>query len=521
MNLLNRKTKTVEKSAIIIGFFTLLSSLLGILRNSLLASYLGAGRDIDIYYASFRIPDFIFNIFIMGAITAGLIPLFSKYLHTKKEEANDFINSIIYIILILSLVFGIVLSIFAKPVIGLLFKGMDYNAQMMIVQITRVIMLQPIILGLSAILGNVLLVYDFVLTFALAPLLYNLGIIFGIVFLYPKMGLIGLGYGVVIGAIFNLLVKLIPLKLTDVKFGFVPFVKIKKYMNEFMGIVLPRTLSVINIQIFLFVVNYFASFLSAGKLGIFNLANSFQDLPQTIFATSIAMAAFPVLSKLFHQNDKLGVKNLYIKSFNQINFIILLISTGLFVLRYPLIKILLNYGKFNLMAINTMSGILEVMSFGLVFSSLLLLNLDTLFVLEDMITPLIASFVAYGLGSFLIAKWYTVLDIYGIVLAMVIANFVYFIIMMVKIISKLDLDVYSIFTKFIKNLSIAILSGIIGLLVYMKLSSYSYSVINYGIFNILIPSIVILGVYILLAKWLKFEEVNDFWKILINKLRRF
>ena len=98
MNLLNIKSKTVEKSAMIIGFFTLISSVLGILRNTLLASYLGSGRNIDIYYASFRIPDFIFNIFIMGAVTAGLIPLFSKYIHTKKEEANDFINSIIHIV---------------------------------------------------------------------------------------------------------------------------------------------------------------------------------------------------------------------------------------------------------------------------------------------------------------------------------------------------------------------------------------------------------------------------------------
>jgi putative peptidoglycan lipid II flippase len=91
---------------------------LGILRNSLLASYLGASRNIDIYYASFRIPDFIFNIFIMGAITAGLIPLFSKYIHTKKDEANDFINSVIHIILIFSILFALVLSIFAVPVIG-------------------------------------------------------------------------------------------------------------------------------------------------------------------------------------------------------------------------------------------------------------------------------------------------------------------------------------------------------------------------------------------------------------------
>jgi len=402
MKFLSRKTNTVEKSAIIIGIFTLMSSVLGILRNTLLASYLGASRNIDIYYASFRIPDFIFNIFIMGAITAGLIPLFSKYVHTKKEEANDFINSIIFIIVVLSLIFGIVLAIFATPIIEVLFKGMDANSKLMIVEITRIVMLQPIILGLSAILGNVLLVYDFVLSFALAPLLYNLGIIFGIVVLYPRMGLIGLAWGVVAGAILNLIVKLIPLNLTGFKFVKVSFEKIKRYAKEFGVLIVPRTLSVINIQIFLFVVNYFASFLEPGKLGIFNLANSFQDLPQTIFATSIAMAAFPVLSRMFHQDNIDGVKALYLKSFHQINFIMFLIGTGLFVLRYPLVKILLNYGNFGLDAIKITADILQIMSVGLVFSALLLLNLDTLFALGDMLTPLLASFLAYGLGSLLI-----------------------------------------------------------------------------------------------------------------------
>ena len=403
MNFFNRKTKTVEKSAMIIGFFTLISSLLGIFRNTLLASYLGSGRNIDIYYASFRIPDFIFNIFIMGAVTAGLIPLFSKYIHTKKEEANDFINAVIHIILFFSIAFAVILSIFATPVVNWLFGGMDATSKVMIVQITRIIMLQPIILGLSAILGNVLLVYDFVLSFALAPLLYNLGIIFGILFLYPKFGLIGLGYGVVLGAIFNLLVKFIPIRLTGIKISMFSFAKIKKYINEFASLILPRTLSVINIQIFLFVVNYFASFLQEGRLGIFNLANSFQDLPQTIFATSIAMAAFPALSKMYHQNDILGMKKLYVKSLSQINFIILLIASGLFVLKYPLVKVLLFYGRFDLNAIKVTSDVLQIMSIGLVFAALLLLNLDTLFALGDMKTPLIASFVAYGIGSVLIA----------------------------------------------------------------------------------------------------------------------
>lgn len=204
------------------------------------------------------------------------------------------------------------------------------------------------------------------------------------------------------GAILNLLIKLITIRSTGFRFARVSFLKVKKYFKEFGVLIVPRTLSVINIQIFVFVINYFASFLDPGNLGIFNIASSFQELPQTVFATAIAIASFPVMAKLFHQNNIDGVKKLYVKSFNQISFIMLLISAGLFVLRYPLVKLLLNYGKFDLSAIKVTADILQIMSLGLVFSSLLLLNLDTLFALGDIITPLWASFFAYGLGSFLI-----------------------------------------------------------------------------------------------------------------------
>jgi putative peptidoglycan lipid II flippase len=379
MRFLSRQTKTVEKSAVLIGIFTLLSSLLGIFRNSLLASYLGASRNIDIYYASFRIPDFIFNIFIMGAITAGFIPLLSKYINTQQDEVNDFVNAIINFILITSLIFGVLLAIFATPVIGFLFKGLDVNSKLMIASMTRVMMLQPIILGFSAILGNILLVHDFVLSFALAPLLYNLGIILGVVLFYPRFGMMGLAYGVVLGAILNLIVKFIPMKLIDIKLGRISTIKMKKYFKEFSYLILPRTLSIINIQIFLFVVSYFVSFLAAGKLGIFNLANSFQDLPQTIFAVSIATAAFPVLSKMYHQNNIEGVSGLYVKSLYQINFTMLLVTVGFLVLKYPIVKMLLYYGNFSLTATQSVANILYIMTFGIIFSSLLLLNLNTLF----------------------------------------------------------------------------------------------------------------------------------------------
>ncbi len=521
MMFLNRQTKTVEKSAILIGVFTLLSSLLGIFRNSLLASYLGATRDIDIYYASFRIPDFIFNIFIMGAITAGFIPLLSKYIHTQKDEVNDFVNAIINFILITSLVFGVLLAVLAGPVIGFLFKGLDVQSKLMIASMTRVMMLQPIILGFSAILGNILLVHDFVFSFALAPLLYNLGIIVGIIFLYPRFGMMGLAYGVILGAILNLLVKFVPMKLIDIKLGKISIVKMKKYFKEFSYLILPRTLSIINIQIFMFVVSYFVSFLSAGKLGIFNLANSFQDLPQTIFAVSIATAAFPVLSRMYHQNNLIGVKQLYIKSLHQINFTMLLTMAGFLVLKYPLVKILLHYGNFSLPATQSVANILYIMTFGIIFSALLLLNLDTLFSWEDTKTPLVASFVAYTLGSIMIAGLYQQFDLPGIALSMVIANSLYCLIMMWQIVKKLKIDIRPIILKFAKNLSIAVLSGIMGLLISQWLNNLIVkSLMGDVLISILMPTSGIVITYWLLAKWLKFEEIDVLTSMILKKFKR-
>lgn len=173
-------------------------------------------------------------------------------------------------------------------------------------------------------------------------------------------------------------------------------------MYEFGSLIVPRTLSVINIQLFAFVVTFFATFLPSGRLGIFNLANSLQEFPQTVFSSAIAIAAFPVLAKLFHQNKIDDLKKAYLKGFFQIVFVMMLVSSGLFVLKFALVKLLLNYGNFDIASTAMTANVLNIMAVGLVFTSLLLMNLDTLFAMGDVYTPLIASFVAYSLGAGLI-----------------------------------------------------------------------------------------------------------------------
>lgn len=518
---LNKKTNTIEKSAIIISLFTVAGSILSVLRNSLLASYLGASKNIDIYYASFRIPDFIYNIFIMGAITAGFIPLLSKYKHIDDKEAHKFSNSIILGISFLNLILGLILFVFAAPIINHLFMGLDPISKSKVIFMTRIIMIQPIILGLSSIISDILLVYNIFIPFALAPLFYNLGIIFGIIYFYPRLGIVGLSYGVVLGALLSLIIQIIPLKHINFKFHFPDFSNLKKHSKEMFVYMVPRALSVINIQLFSFVISYFASFLIAGSLGIFNLANSFQEFPQTIFSSAIAIATFPILSKLFHQHDLETFKKTYLKSFYQILTFISFISSLFIVLRFSIVKILLNYGNFTLSATNQTANILNIMAFGLIFTSLILLNLDSLFALMDVYTPLIASFIAYGLGSFCIYLFYKPFGINGIAFSLILANFVYFLIMFLVLTFKLKISVLSVFVRFLKNLLIATLSGIIGTVYLSSIKSLEFKgLIIYSITNLVIPASLMFLTYVFLARLSGIEEINDFFKIILKKFKR-
>jgi len=205
--ILNHQTSRIESSALVLAIFTLIGSFLSVFRNALLASTFGASRMTDMYYASFRIPDFIFNIFILGALAAGFIPLFVKYQNVGKKEANEFATSIMVGISFLSAVLAVIFVIFANPIIKMLFPGFDSTSLGIIANLSRIMMIQPIFLGFSSLVGNILQVNNLYVPVAIAPLLYNLGIVIGIVFFYPIFGIYGLAYGVILGAFFNLAIK--------------------------------------------------------------------------------------------------------------------------------------------------------------------------------------------------------------------------------------------------------------------------------------------------------------------------
>ena len=203
------ESKTVTGAALLISLATLASRVVGIARDRVFAHTFGAGPVLDAYYAAFKIPDLVYNLLIVGALTAGFIPTFTRLLtqNSSRENAWKLTNNVINIIGFLIGVCSILGAIFASRLTTIIFPGFGTSSHELVSQMTRVIFISPFILGISMVMGGILQSLRQFLLYSLAPVFYNLGIIIGAIILVPRVGPIGLAWGVVLGALLHLMVQ--------------------------------------------------------------------------------------------------------------------------------------------------------------------------------------------------------------------------------------------------------------------------------------------------------------------------
>jgi len=204
------KSKTIGAAALLLAGSALVSRLLGLLRELLLVSKFGVGEELDIYFAAFRIPDFIFGILIMGGFTAVFLPIFSDYFETKREEAFLMVANLLNVLFVLLAGFALILFVFMPFLIQFITPGFAEETRAATIPLARLMLLSPILLGLSAVFSGMLQYFGKFFVYSLAPILYNAGIIVGILFFAPAMGLIGLAWGVVLGALLHILIQVYP-----------------------------------------------------------------------------------------------------------------------------------------------------------------------------------------------------------------------------------------------------------------------------------------------------------------------
>ncbi len=374
----SKETNGVHQVAYLLGFFAICSQLLALIRDRILASQFGAGETLDLYYSAFRIPDLLFATVASIVSISVIIPFLIASLEKGEEEARTFVDTVFTFFFLAMCGVGIIACITTPFFLRLLFPAFaapsritDFNS---LVSLTRILLLSPIFLGFSNFLASITQIHKRFLLYALSPLVYNLGIIIGILFLYPVFGLVGLGWGVALGALMHFAIQL-PAIIRD---GLAPRLRFPIKFNLIKKVIytsIPRTLTVSSNELTELFLISFASFLIPGSISIFNFSFNLQSVPFSIIGVSYSLAAFPLLSRLFSQGSHAEFLDHMVTSSRHIIFWSIPVSVLFVVLRAQIVRTLLGAGQFNWSDTR-----LTAAALALFIVSLIAQNLVTLFV---------------------------------------------------------------------------------------------------------------------------------------------
>ena len=389
----NSQTKTVTFAAVLLAGSVLISRLLGLFRDRLLAGTFGAGEELDIYFAAFRIPDFVYGILIMGGISAVFLPVFSEYFKKNPEEGWRLANNVLNCFLILLILLCGILAIFTPWLIKFVTPGFSPEQKALAVSLTRIMFLSPILFGLSSVFSGILHYFNRFLVYSLAPILYNLGIIFGILFLFPIFGLRGLAYGVILGAFVHWLWQIPAAKSSG--FKYLPTFNFKSpRLLKIFKLMIPRTIGAAGYHINLIIITAIASTLAAGSIAIFNFSNNLQYLPIGLVGASFAIASFPVLSRAWANGAKADFLENFSSVFRQILFLIIPISILVFLFRAQIVRLILGTGEFGWWATRLTAASLGLFCLGIFAFAFIPFLARVFYSFQDTKTP-----VAIGLAS--------------------------------------------------------------------------------------------------------------------------
>lgn len=429
-DLLFRKQTNILSAAAVIAVAVLLSRILGLLKYRLLTSSFTVS-EIGVFIASFRLPNTIFDLVVMGALTSAFIPVFTSYVTRQKyEDANIIASTILNISGVVFVLLSIVFLVFTDGLVHLIAPGLSPSELSLAVPFTRIMLVgQTLPLILGNFLTGILQSQKRFLVPALAPVVYNLGIILGIVFLSPSLGLYGAVWGVVLGAILFLLIQ-IPLSL-HLKFSYQFRLNFEHPGVRDIGkLIVPRTIGLAITQL-----NYVAnlvisSLLATRAITIFNFAQQLSQLPIGVFAVTISQAALPTLSEERDKEDQFAAfKKTFLTSLHQILFLTLPAAAILIVLRIPVVRLVYGAAKFDWPATVETGRTLAFFGLGLVAESTINLLVRGFYAIHDSKTPVILGSIIVILNIILSVVFIFLLPwgkpVWALALAAAIADSVY------------------------------------------------------------------------------------------------
>jgi len=390
---LNKSMSSVHAAALLIGSAGLVSRVLGMYRNRLLAAHFGAGRELDMYFAAFQIPDFIATLFLLGAGSAAILPVFQEYMQKDRESAHRLISSLQISFLAASCLSIAIIFFFVPLLLKIIVPGFSDGDRAITALLTRIMLLSPIFLGLSSILSAVIQSFQRFFAYALAPIFYNIGIIAGIIFFVPIFGVMGLGFGVVLGAILHWSIQMI--SITHV--GMRPWLamhRISGGVKKVFRLSLPRVMSLSFAQITVIGLTAIGSTLHAGSIAVFKLSQDLYFVPVALIGVSYSVVIFPRLNQAFLNRN---AQAFYHELFLGIRTITLWIAPTIalfIVLRAHIVRVALGAGQFSWEDTRLTAASLAILAIAMIAGGITQLLIKAFYALEETWTPLIINIFA-------------------------------------------------------------------------------------------------------------------------------
>lgn len=404
------------------------SAVLGLVRSRLMATYFGDSLELSIFYIADRIPSLIYSILAVGALATVFIPVFAQELEKGREKAFKTASNVITLCVLVYLLLSTLVILLAPQIINIISAG-QLNADGIILgaRLMRVMLISQMLLVLSGFFGCILQSFKYFLIPALAPILYNLGLIFGLVFLTRDFGIFAPAIGGILGAIFHLGIQAIFVGNTGFSYS-LGLSLTDPASLKMLKLLPPRILSLSASQVSLTINNALAILVSTGSVIYLKFADQLQSFPVNFFGASIALAALPSLSMQSVGKDLESFKKTFFNSFFQMMFLAVPASVILIILRVPATRLVYGASAFPWDATLQTALILGIFSVAIFAQSAVLLLTRAFYAFKDTVTPLVVSLITITLTTvlaFIAVKLYG-LGAWAIALAITIGSFLDF-----------------------------------------------------------------------------------------------
>ena len=416
---------SVAQASVVMIATLVASRVLGWVRLSVIgAQFGGSPRDLDAFWAAFRIPDTIFNLLVAGALASAFIPVFSGYLAKEREkEAWRVASSVMNAMLLLLIALSAVMWLAAPALMPLLAPEFTAPQLELATRLTRIMLLSPIFMGLSSLFTGVLNSYRQFLSGATAPLVYNLVIILFALFAAPFLGITALAYGVVAGALMMWLVQVPELTFRRTKYTLALDLG-HPGVREIARLTGPRTLALGAVQVVFFVDLNLASRMPPGSLTALTYAFQLLLLPIGVFSIAISTAVFPSLARYAAQSLEVKMRDALEQAIRWILFLTLPTAVVMIVLRRPIVHLLFQWKDFGPELREATAAAFLLYAIGLVGHSLVQILARGFYATKDTSTPFVLTVVSIVLNVTLAIALAPTWGINGLALANSVATLV-------------------------------------------------------------------------------------------------